>query len=508
MKIVGQKQGLARFGVLLVGFGFWAQGLIAEPPCFSKIRSLAVVEDPRHDVTAEIEPRMSPLLMSLLTTTDGTIRPLFKFRSSIRGIRGRAKCARWDSLDYAEQKRLIELAIQNGVGGLRIPGLVFRDKIELQLKAPIQFRGETIPAGPYTFHASEFFRDGVELMSPIARNIKRVEIHFRDRGAAGRVSRDSKTILRAIGFGDLDEIDTQHLHILGQVGNEPAKGFTMTEVFRRANLAAEMISIVEGRETLSIARVESMFAFGPLRRKFMPMVFLQLDRDGKSLRLKEAFVGVRGIGFYDEPNTWGLENRMIDENIPPEIHEEFSNALQVLMHSDLREISDEISNWIVDVQMRLYEKKDGPNRLLSEEEARQIIAMSSLSFINLQYNGDWNDLYKDCPRNLKSLLSLSDIENLKAQTDISNTQSRHTELKMLIYNWSEDPLLSKHPQLKRRVRAAQIAAIKKLKGQTAKSVNEIMRPFLLESGLYERVLNSLGLEIEFSPADELIAHPH
>ena len=69
----------------------------------------------------------------------------------------------------------------------------------------------------------------------------------------------------------------------------------------------------------------------------------------------------------------------------------------------------------------------------------------------------------------------------------------HHEVKMLIHDWSHHILVYQNPGLAQKILTEQIKAIDRLASGKA-STNQIMSDFLLNSGLYDEGLKSLGLE--------------
>ena len=111
------------------------------------------------------------------------------------------------------------------------------------------------------------------------------------------------------------------------------------------------------------------------------------------------------------------------------------------------------------------------------------------------YNQSWENLIDNTP---DYLLSFFPTQWAEKERMIRHLPRLGGDLyKMLIFNWLNHPSVYKNPELATRIKKSQIKALKKMMRSTALDYesHDIMMTFLIESGLFETALESIGLRL-------------
>ena len=115
---------------------------------------------------------------------------------------------------------------------------------------------------------------------------------------------------------------------------------------------------------------------------------------------------------------------------------------------------------------------------------------------DLYYNQDWSGsrgLLRRVQPEIKSELGFAAWIELDG-TKLKRFSENHTELKMLIHDWTKDPLVFKNPKLIKKITVEQIRAIRRIREierMNQREINEVMHDFLVDSGLYETFVHSV-----------------
>jgi len=357
-----------------------------------------------------------------------------------------------------------------------VRGIRVRPKLKLVFTETTPFLGQIYPPGIHEIAVSQVLGQNVEYGGP--KDIKKfsgIELHFRDSSSAGTVSRDAWTLLDALGIPQ----PGQHAHIPAKL---PIKSFAkhgqiqaarMGEFVRRVNLVAELITIVRHGYPVWKRKGMTRTDFGPLRGEKLKSFVQDLIGfgSGDSLRLKTrykiAYVGIRGEDFYDEPDLWGLEYRTIVPQADHNVMAAVLDAIQWAMAEDDYGLSNEqLMSW-------------GASEGLIDNPA-EVIA-------NSWYNHSWGHVFSHAPYEIQRRLKPHHRLLLRMRS------RRHEELKMLVHDWTKDPLFFGDNDKQNQILAAQMQALDKIFRLEAPV--KVVREFLISSGLYEWVPSSLGLEL-------------
>jgi hypothetical protein len=89
---------------------------------------------------------------------------------------------------------------------------------------------------------------------------------------------------------------------------------------------------------------------------------------------------------------------------------------------------------------------------------------------------------------------------LAAKDKILDAMTGRKEVKMLLFDWSNDPLVFENPALTEKIIAEQLRALDRILTTPEPNVNDIMSDFLVDSGLYAEVMRSLGVRAHANPS--------
>jgi hypothetical protein len=380
----------------------------------------------------------------------------------------------WDNLS-SKQKRMFLMWVTarkstSFFEDRSVPGIKIKDKAILHFTKPTQFLGQQYEAGIHEVNISQIFRK-VEYASP-SQYSDFLELHFRTNQPAGVVSNSAWTFLTGIQ----ENKPHQHVHIVSPLNIKQLqeegqiRSVMLTDFYRRANLVLEMMAIVEEKKYGITGRGEKDVLFWDnLSTERLEKVFDHLETSrltGRQPELnsqaKMAYVGFRGADTYDNPELFGFEVRGISHNSNPEYIRNFLNTIQWAMTQDHFGVPKEsMKKW-----MELQKGAVGE------------------SLVSTWYNQSWEKL-----KNNGIGHRFEEIDPYFRKHIYDLEQNR--ELKMILHDWSNDPLIFDKPKLIERIRKEQLKALATLNnGMT--SQQKAMRDFLIHSGLYGIFTRSLG----------------
>ncbi|MFM8313612.1 MAG: hypothetical protein ACKOA8_04945, partial [Deltaproteobacteria bacterium] len=352
----------------------------------------------------------------------------------------------------------------------KMPGIKIRDKAYLTFTKPTEFLGKTYEPGTHEVDISHVFRH-VEYGDP-SQNPNQLELHFRAKNPAGDVSNSAWTFLSGIQTSRIH----QHVHIVSPLNIErlqkegAVRSAMLADFYRRANLTLEMTLIVEEKLTGIRGRQSGNVVFwDSLNPDRLNSVYRHLENTrvmGKQPNFgstsKMAFVGFRGADTYDADNLIGFEVRGISQYSNEKMVREFLNTLQWSLDQEHHGIPQEkMAQWL-------------------EKQPKGW----SFNFGNSYYNQQWEAL-----KTTEAGKKFESIDPFLRNRfyDLENNR----ELKMMLYDWSNDPLLFDKPKLLELIKKEQLKAVDRLAlGQ--ESQHTIVSDFLKHSGLYGIFTRSLG----------------
>ncbi|MDE2237901.1 MAG: hypothetical protein KGK30_08435, partial [Elusimicrobia bacterium] len=238
------------------------------------------------DSAVELELDMSPAVMALITTDDGTLHPLLDGISApgwlkkIKAARDRRPAdladLKWDELSYSQQRRLIlhDSAARRAKFGAtaatrKIRGLKTRTSWTINLRRSTILFGKRYPKGRQVVDLPGILEPNVEYGNPNSvRTLELVELHLRGNFRAGRLSGDAWTLLRAAGI----PLTHQHVHSVAPLpaaikSHNALAVITLAERQRVLETAAHMIAIVHERRSVIEGKDEQgNIFFAPMDR--------------------------------------------------------------------------------------------------------------------------------------------------------------------------------------------------------------------------------------------------
>jgi hypothetical protein len=108
----------------------------------------------------------------------------------------------------------------------------------------------------------------------------------------------------------------------------------------------------------------------------------------------------------------------------------------------------------------------------------------------LHYNRPVKSLLLEAPAALQGLVTAG------AKNNLQSWESQNYGLKMLVHDWSRDPVIAKQPRLVKQVLKAQQAglqALGALRGNDLEKSFTVVRQFVKDSGLYQAYGTSIGM---------------
>ncbi len=481
----------------------WPHLALPAPPCervFAAVRSRPVTGG--QDTAIELELFMSERLLSFLTTENQRVSGLLRGLApppwlaseysalATRLGHGSVENLPWDMLSLGQKQKLLRYVAEKRKAGASFfrhrlfDGLVVRPEVQIHLNKPATLFGASLAAGDHRVALGQLIQKIEFGGAKAAEAVSLLELHLRVGGGqsasghevpAGTVSRNASELLELIGL----VAPHQHAHIVSPLPAERLKSggeleaARMTDFVRRANLAVEMMAIVEHGTRIVEKDVGNAIAFDSFDAFRMHRTF-DFFRDvgqegtpklGDSLKL--GFVAVRGPDKYDGlAPLWGLEVRFIPKDVNREAMEHLLNALQASMNTgDFGLEPARFQSWW-DAR-----GKKNPSQEITEN----------------WYNREWKDLVRLAPPELKAEFGRDAYDWLRSK-ELQFMTEETKAVKMLVHNWSHDPLVD--GTLASTVVAGQLKGLGRLKqGHTP---TEVVRAFLLETKLYDTVLGTIG----------------
>ena len=202
---------------------------------------------------------------------------------------------------------------------------------------------------------------------------------------------------------------------------------------------------------------------------------------------KIGWVGFRGSDKYDEPGLYGLEYRSISAYVNETNYQENLDRIQQSMMKDDYGIP-----------------KERIRRWLAQKKNKDAVSSAVAS---VWYNQDWADVLAGAAPEVKKALDPDSSKLIEKMSfgiygalrrgwiksplakRLTNENNR-TELKMLVHDWSNDPLVFEDETFQKRIIAHQVRALARF--QEGETINVLVSDFLVDSGLYAAVSNSIG----------------
>lgn len=460
-------------------------------------KECASIFKPIGGSSVELEMRISPSVMSLITTRDGTVGGLYMGLKSrtplIQRLFGKKNTLlpqnylawalakfpndspldiSWSAVPYDLKISLINRASslrdRNFYADRKIPNLKITPQFDIVFFEPTRFLGKDYPRGTHTIDLSKSF-ENVEYQAPSdLKGLNGVELHIRDPKLAPSDMIESAWALQ-------DAIGTKkthlHEHIVAPIPMVSLKTkpqitiLSIVEFYRRANLLAELVAIDKMSPIQNISKGKTTF-FGSIDGSFLSGIYEYLEsvRLNREERIgsdyKMGYVGFRGADTYDQPGLYGFEYRSLAPWKSLKLQKKIADAIMAgLAREDYGFTEAELTDWSAAQGLDLQDK----NSVLTALE-------------DLWYGKTFEKLSQD---------PLNPLEQWMIE--------QNRGLMMLLHDWSKDPLYTNDPQGADLIQQEQKLALSRLKKREAATVH-LLRDFIWRSGLMDKVLQSFKID--------------
>jgi len=424
-----------------------------------------------HDTAIEVEAGMTSGILAALTTRDGTVGPVLEdggrkapdFLQKIAGQRPIASVG-WNELKPDEQLNLLrsQSARHEFSSNRSIPGVIYRPNASKALLAKVEHLGP----------------ESVE-------SVNGVELHVRQPGTASHNAQDSLVVAESMGAYPL----SRHQHIPNKIPASVLKGdavdrLRLVDFYRRANITADLLGVLEGYP-LKPNKRDGVTYFDYMHSADLFVMNEHLYSVATRGRgtigpdtMKMGSVGFRTGELYKDTQMFGFELRALTPGSNGEEKMRFSNAVQkgVLTGSygTPRATMEEWHKQVVGT--------GGSHAQIAERQGKVLIS--------LHFNRRIRGLLEEAPADIKASITP------KVRKGLLDKADDQYSLKLLVHDWSKDPVISSKPGLATRVVAAQKVALAELDKNGFEGSDMNMRTiatFVRESGLYDTYSESLGM---------------
>jgi len=445
-----------------------------------------------------------------LTTEDGTLGSLVGFYGDEwfkrRFPDKTPQEVRWESLSHETQKSILNEITQ----GQRF--FEERKIIGLKLKAS--------PQSPL-----KDFQPYVELGGPSdAGNVVSLELHLRSPQSASQVARDTRAAAKALGR------DRQHLHVhiplaLDRVALEAdpvVRSVEHLDYYRRTELYSQMLSVMDTHVNLAANRDGNVINFAPLKQETHQNNLKEMILSGASRKptqrsiFSKGYVGLRGEGYYDQPGLWGIEVRAIHRSLPDSTITELLDGFEKTGASPSFGLEEgRIRRWLAEQKLLDRDIREKPfyRRSVAEDVSMKVTHRTLPPDAGYQVGPDmvFAPDSSNRERGLEALTQLVyklertqkgssvKLEAWEQRLVLSKFLSANPQTRFLFHPWKTDPLFFDDPVALRRIEEAKLNAVRKLLREDP--AQEVMREFLIDSGVYSQFGKSLGIQVDLIRAD-------
>ncbi len=449
----------------------------------------------------ELEMGVSQAVLRILTTSDGLVGGLFPegdlpgfYTQWSKQNYPRVEPAKvdWDLLDEDLQMRLlVEVSRRKKTDFFEdrvVPNVKVRDIIHVQFDQTTDFLGQQYQRGEYDVDVSRFFRR-VEYISPASvANFSGVELHLRSSEMdAGDLVHSAWNFQAGIGAPKthLHEHVVEPLPIEALEKAPEETSLVMTEHYRRINLLAEFVSVLKLRrisanKRFSWSRLSTLHFFDSINPNFLSGIYRYFAGEWKYKKLGDLFkmgwVGFRGSDAYDQPNLYGYEYRSISDSSSLPLRKKILSNLQKGMRSQEYGLSSpSMLDWV---------RSKGVN--IRDENAVSALWESTW------YKQSYTTLLKRLPAYLRPILG-GPVRSFLKVASLRFSWMGNEATKMLLYDWSTDPLFHADPIAQKKLIEEQQRALNRY-FKNGEALNVVLKDFVWSSGLLERVAQTFGLE--------------
>lgn len=467
--------------------------------CFQSVFTL---RKPEQKTPVEIEVPASDELVATFKTTDGTTGPVLAKVAPPWFLRKLAKQhgttpskLPWELVGVPERRKLfVWVAKKRGVTfdeDRTIPGIVMPRHVLVnwESREGDLYRSGVIP------RAAEWGK--VEFMSEksMLGAVHKVELHLLARKPSGDVVQRAWDLIEKSYLGIAKP--HFHAHILRPIaevlplGAKPVRIAQVMDFRRRAEMAAQMLCVFENKP-VRLREANGVYLWGPMNVERMHDLAEWLTRIAKGSKFtdkeqqlykslfKRGLIGLRGPATYEgDVPMLGLEPRGILNPLRPERTPNYEENMRQFLNG-------------------LQGAYEDDNFGMAPEHFQKWFEANSLDLsIPLRMTRNYHvrsqfGLYEAAAPELRALLFNNDDAWWRFAELLKDDES----YKLLLHNWTDDPLFFDQPELLEKIHQAQIKAMKSaLRSTTPQGAKRALKDFLLESEVFERFLGSVGVEI-------------
>jgi hypothetical protein len=458
---------------------------------------------PGHQTAVEFETDLRAAHLEAMTTADGTCGPVIAVgRKTTEAVRQRAtalgvepRAVPWDDLSGAEKLELLNVQRQGDFfSDRKLPGLVFRPGYG------VDDQGRT------------FLESRPEYGGPSdVGSISGLEYHTRREGFASQLA-DESFNLEVETFGG-DKPSSSHQHIPFWLGTDvlksnPVARAQLVDYYRRINLLAELwASVYEGYSAHRISQGSvTYFDFASAQSMTTLDKHLHAVTTGRwgkmdKSTLKLAMVGARTGDLLDglaEPDRWldfELRNQGGFEHADPEFRRAYTDAIQKAALAR----SFGISN----TQFMAWFEAMTAGKPMSTDVTGGLIARQHYNRPGLL--AQMHPELAASPEYAAAKPYLVDLNSNDYAQRHQDYPHEDYRLRMLVHDWSTDPVFANDPDGPARVLEAQKRALAKLAGlkphtraaqgeHGAGHIQHVVVEFIRESGLVIDFELSVGID--------------
>lgn len=486
---------MSRICSILFAWLFSLQVWAAGPSCRAAVDRLG-------GAAIEMEMNMSPGVLSLLTTTNGTVGGLFpdgklpdfyvKWSKHIFPHEN-PRTVNWDELDDAMKHQLLIEASKRKKSDFftdrKIPNMKVKDKIIVKFSSKKPFLGKWYKKGLHEIDVSGYFGN-VEYKSPSSvKDVSGVELHLRSsEHEAGDVLESAWMLQDGLKI----KRTHMHEHIVVPLPQKSLKAnsvqtaLAITEYYRRANLLAEFVAIsdlngIYPNKRFDFKYMASIRYFDSINPDYLSGIFgyLAVDKYRKmdlGSTYKMGWVGFRGSDLYDQPHLFGFEFRAINGDSDLITHRQIMTQIEKGLRTEDYGFDPKImSEW-------------------SEIKSGSWFQMykTSQKLKSIWYKKSYKQIFLDLPDYLKEVASDS-VQKLSMVWSLKRNAKGNQAVKMLLYDWSKDPLFFGQPEAQAVLKSVQVKALQR-HFENGESLSVVLRDFIWDSGLMQRVVETFHMK--------------
>ena len=514
---------------------FFAALSEAAAPLCHQVYSSKKLERPVRLLESSVEIEIGAAVIDpLMTTTDGTLRPVVGEAGHSALPENILKDIResfpemdpldvaWDVLTSQEKQDIIMLSAKerhhNFSKSRTIPGLIYREQIKLNFTKPSRFMGKDYKPGTYSFNSKDIFRStAIEFMGPnrMTENLG-VEIHLRSNLGADENYRSSRSLQAAM----VNRINNVHQHVVARLpikkmGEDPERmAFALTEFIRRELIRVQFARIRDAQPIELIQTADGITNMPVTERKDFQKLFVHFLDLGRNIQ--GTTQGIQKTHQLNDRRENGMLGKLLQTGLAQKLGLKPLSKKPVNTNISGTTYSDKIGL----IGVRSFDLYDGsrwqwgieyrdlsPNRNVEEQMLRLKTAQSRM--ISQDYGIQYSRLdqwlqQKDLATAAEKLYFPDQLSFLGESANLAENfphipllakdpvfteavrqnairNKTNSGLNILFHDWAKDPIVDGNPALIAQIEAAREIALHKI--SRGESSNTVLQYFIKKSGL-------------------------